>query len=263
MTVALMYHGIYRDEEDLLGRIDAEDRPYAVKESVFEAQLQQLAKMRCGLIDSVQADSELTAPPEIVITFDDGHASNFDLALPLLLKYDLTAYFFVTTDFIGKRKHFCDWSALAEMQRAGMIIGSHGITHRFFEDLEECDARHEFSQSRQIIEAELEDIVFSISFPGGRYSVENMEQARQCGYSQIFGSGFGTIKHPLQKTTVQALNRIAIRESTTEQQFRDIVQGEWRYYAKQQMTHAAKSALKRIIGNDRYHALYKYAAERR
>jgi len=40
-------------------------------------------------------------PHGVVITFDDGYKSNYDLAFPILKHYGLTATFFVTTGFIG------------------------------------------------------------------------------------------------------------------------------------------------------------------
>jgi len=38
-----------------------------------------------------------------VITFDDGYLDNYETALPILLKYNLPATFFVTTDFVSQQ----------------------------------------------------------------------------------------------------------------------------------------------------------------
>lgn len=260
MSVVLMYHAIFRDTNDLQ-RVAVEDRPYAVSEENFERQLQQLDDYRCGLLSLDNAVTN-NSSPEIVITFDDGHVSNFEIALPLLVKYELTAYFFVTTDFIEQREHFCSWQQLREMNQAGMIIGSHGTSHRFFQDMSERDARHEFSQSKKLLEKELDTPVFSISFPGGRYSLENLEQARQLGFSQLFGSGFGTIDDT-DTESGDALNRIPLRSGTTDDDFGKIISTDSRYYATERLKQFSKTTLKKALGNERYHALYKLAADRR
>ncbi|MCW9052379.1 MAG: polysaccharide deacetylase family protein [Motiliproteus sp.] len=39
-------------------------------------------------------------PRSLVITFDDGYADNYSVALPVLLKHDLKATFFISSDFI-------------------------------------------------------------------------------------------------------------------------------------------------------------------
>ncbi len=37
----------------------------------------------------------------VIVTFDDGHESDYTLALPLLRKFNFKATFFITTDWIG------------------------------------------------------------------------------------------------------------------------------------------------------------------
>ena len=44
--------------------------------------------------------------PSFVLTFDDGYRECFDVVRPLLLKYEVPAIFFVTTDFIDNRHLF-------------------------------------------------------------------------------------------------------------------------------------------------------------
>lgn len=259
MTVALMYHGLYTDDTDL-ARIDAEDQPYAVSKAEFEAQLKILKALKTG----VAGDQW----PEIIVTFDDGHVSNYEIAFPMLAEAGIPAYFFITTDFIEGRSHFCQPRHLREMHEAGMIIGSHGKSHRFFADLEDCEAVLEFEESRRAIESFIGGPVESISFPGGRYQKNNLEQARRAGYREIYGSGFGVIgRFPVKSgesgAPEKALERIAIRNTTDIDTFKKIVHRDSAYYRREGAKVRGKELLKRILGNQRYHALYKYAAERR
>lgn len=55
-----------------------------------------------SMADLVEARARGTDLPDnsVIITFDDGYASNYELAYPILKKLDLHATFFVTTGFI-------------------------------------------------------------------------------------------------------------------------------------------------------------------
>jgi len=256
MSIVLMYHGIYRDAEDLQ-RISVEDQPYAISAETFRQQLDMLSAHDCGLMPE-----DGSSPPQIVLSFDDGHASNFDLAFPLLQEFNVKAYFFVTTDFIDHREHFCRWQDLCTMSDAGMVIGSHGKTHRFFEDMEKGEAVNEFNHSAERLQTELGKPATSISFPGGRYSVENLRQARHSGYEQIFGSRFGTIGSG-EWLNGDALKRIPVRSSTSHEDFLKIISEDRLLYISEHIKFVTKNSIKKLIGNERYHALYKYAADRR
>jgi len=136
MSVVLMYHALYNGEDT--SRIDAEDLPYAVSTENFVAQLDRLQDKRVGLLEN---DNQPL--PDVVITFDDGHLSNYDIAMPLLAERGLSAYLFVTSDFVGKRDHFCHAVHLEKMAANGFEIGSHGQTHLFFDDLPDDAAERE------------------------------------------------------------------------------------------------------------------------
>jgi len=254
MSVVLMYHSLYQGNNT--DRIDAEDLPYAVSVENFVAQLDKLARKKVGLLD--HGDNYL---PEVVISFDDGHVSNYDLAMPLLAERGLLAYVFVTSNFVGRRAHFCTADQLRKMSEAGMVIGSHGQTHRFFDDLADGDAECELVQSMEQLSDQCGAEVRSISFPGGRYNKRTLEIARGAGYAQLFGSEIGVLK-PSDLSAIAPLKRVAIRRSTTIDEFERIINADARYYAVQQTKQSAKTLVKRALGNRLYHGLYKSISAR-
>ncbi|HEX5355990.1 MAG TPA: polysaccharide deacetylase family protein [Aquabacterium sp.] len=66
----------------------------------------------------------------VVITVDDGYASFYHQAYPLLRQYGMPATLFVYTDFIGAGDAV-DWAELQEMSRSGLVdVQSHSRTHR-------------------------------------------------------------------------------------------------------------------------------------
>ena len=66
---------------------------------------------------------------DVRITFDDGNASDLDIALGELRDRDLTATFFVIAGRIGAPGSL-DEDGMLELARHGMTIGSHGMDHR-------------------------------------------------------------------------------------------------------------------------------------
>ncbi len=186
MSVVLMYHSVFPDNDT--SAIDAEDLPYALSLSDFTQQLDLLAERNVGLFANA-------GMPQVVISFDDGHVSNLQLAAPLLQERNLSAYFFITSEFIGQRAHFMSADELFELsQLPGMCIGSHGMTHRFFDDMSADESVGELTGSRVALEAICGSACRSISFPGGRFSPGTLQQLKMAGYHQWFGSEVGIIK---------------------------------------------------------------------
>ena len=70
---------------------------------------------------------ELSKKP--TITFDDGLVDNYKVAFPILKDLGLKAYFFVMPEKVGT-PGYMNWDKIRQMRGEGMIIGSHGMTHR-------------------------------------------------------------------------------------------------------------------------------------
>ncbi|NML16525.1 polysaccharide deacetylase family protein [Azohydromonas caseinilytica] len=67
----------------------------------------------------------------VVLTIDDGYASVYRHAFPLLKKHGLPATLFVYTDFIGSGGEALSWAQLSEMAASGLIdVQAHSKSHR-------------------------------------------------------------------------------------------------------------------------------------
>lgn len=256
MSIVLMYHALYADNDTSL--IDTEDLPYAVSVSDFTQQMVLLQQYCVGL----WSDTKL---PDIIITFDDGHISNHDLAVPILKQFGFDAYCFFTSDFIGERRGFCEPIHISNMAAQGVVIGAHGQTHRFFDDLSATAAETELL----VCKATLEDItgskVHSISFPGGRYNSDTQKLCDQVALKLMFGSDFGAVKGAAATSTLDppgVINRIAIRRNTSLTEFKRIISQDKKYYFTQTAKYRCKRTLKRVVGNKLYHGLYRLLSRR-
>lgn len=257
-VVVLMYHGLYADEQELAG-IDAADRPYAVSVAEFKAQLDALQALGVALIDPEALGRQVPRNGGVVLTFDDGHGSNHRHALPELLSRGARAVFFATTDFIGRRPGFCSWQQLSEMADAGMTIGSHGRTHRFFDDLSDAEAQAEFADSKAAIEQHIGRAIDQISFPGGRYARHQRALARQAGYALLHTSALGS-HAPRPFEPGATLARVAIKSGMPLDRFVALATARPRVMLRAQAIASAKQAVRRTLGNRLYHALYERVA---
>ena len=86
----------------------------------------------------------------LLITFDDGHDSDYDIVFPSLLDHNLSATFFIITDRIGD-KGYLNWHQISEMQRYGMNIGSHSKSHIDLTNLSLNEVETEMGVSKKIL----------------------------------------------------------------------------------------------------------------
>ena len=92
-------------------------------------------------LDKIKEIAEVlkNSRPNTVITFDDGHLTNYTIAFPVLRKFGFRAEFFITPGQIADSNRI-KVHQLKEMIDNGMAIGSHGLTHAYLDDLDDVEA---------------------------------------------------------------------------------------------------------------------------
>lgn len=122
----------------------------------------------------------------LVITFDDGYTSNYEIAFPLLQKYGMKATIFVITSRMGTQEtqypHF-SWAQAKEMEESGVIrIESHTDTHPDMSSLSPREQEEEIRRSKYLVDTKLHKTTKVLSFPYGLYTEGALEAAKQAGY---------------------------------------------------------------------------------
>src|SRR4029077_18595329 len=87
-----------------------------------------------------------------------------------------------------------DWDEIAELERAGVWLASHGISHRPLADLEVDEAAREITLSKLRLEERLGRQVRAFSFVKGsepHYKPVHLSLVRQAGYDVAFTSVSG------------------------------------------------------------------------
>lgn len=207
--------------------------------ALFEEHLRFYAEHFCpvtlGELDRFFKDGAWIAPkPGMVISFDDGLRSNFDVAAPILEKFGFTGWFFVPVGFIDapvdEQRNFARAHAITYDQcpadgRLAMswdelralsirhVVGSHTRTHRRMESrLPAADIQDEIAGARVDLEARLGRPVETFCWVGGEernYSAEAASVVRQAGYRYGFMTNNaplvpGTDQFQIQRTNIEA-----------------------------------------------------------
>lgn len=238
----------------------------AAKETVvniqnFESQIRYLAENNYETISINEYFTYLKKEHQllsgkIILTFDDGHYSNYTLAFPVLLKYGFKATFFITTNWLNQPFHLTE-EQVKEMVEKGMEIGSHGLTHKFLSGMDSEGIEFEFSESKRILEFITKQPVNYIAFPGGHYNSKVLGLLKVSGYKGALSCLQGLNS---SKTNQWLLKRIEIRKNVSADQFKQIFNPlSITFY---QIVDSLKGLLRRTIGLNTYSnlrsKLYKY-----
>jgi peptidoglycan/xylan/chitin deacetylase (PgdA/CDA1 family) len=145
-----------------------------------------------------------TLPPNAVaITIDDGYKSAINYAAPVLKQYGYPWTFFVYPAFITRTesKGAASWPDLLELQKEGVDIESHSMTHpqltshlhKFNGSVhnlspQEYDAflTEETAGAKQILEHEMGKPIEYFAYPYGAYNQTVEAKAIAAGYEAIF-----------------------------------------------------------------------------
>ena len=213
----LCYHSIAPEGSQFL----------SISPDLFERQLHlfKRLRLRSGVTDDlhrIAAGGERSRT--VFITFDDGFADNYELAMPLLREYGFRATVFVLPPLLAtgaplawpevasarelypQRMRSLTWDMAGEMAEAGIEIGSHTLTHPHLPQLGREELNRQLEESRQTIIDRLGSCE-TIAYPFGDWSPAVAEAAARAGYS--FGYTLPTARGQA-KATAHSIPRINV-----------------------------------------------------
>jgi len=173
--------------------LDAAQKPWAIPVNDFEMQMRHVYESkRIGVsmdqIHQALASGKGIPRPWVGITFDDGNASDYQHALPILAQYGFRATFFIC----GERlENEMPRGQVKTLHGAGMHIGSHAMRHRFMTTLDAASEEEELVRSRDILQAIIGEPVVHFAPPGGRWSRRTAQALKRAGYVAVSSSRYG------------------------------------------------------------------------
>ena len=190
------------------------DTWFYIPESTFVQQLQYLRDCDWCVIDAAAFLRGLQQPEALprksaLLTFDDGCRQFLDVGLPCLQRFQYAAVQFVPTGFIGGRNSFdsdsepeepiLGWNDLRELERSGVSIQSHGVTHKAFSGLTREELMDEVIRSKAVLEDGLGKQVEMFAYPSGDSGSKAQEAGltlMRTGYRAGLLYGGGLIRLP-------------------------------------------------------------------
>ncbi len=170
---ALMYH-----------KISDNDTPtaFTISSKTFEDDIKYLKDKGYTFCTATEFNSEIKKGNKsklVAITFDDGYASDFEKALPILEKYNAKATFFIIGELIGKEGYMNEHQLKALARSEYAQIGSHTYKlHNmkqqhlklvYKKDMAEL-ALSDYLRNKKLLEKLIGMQVTSASYPYGIYN---------------------------------------------------------------------------------------------
>lgn len=191
-----------------------EDRPHdalAISPADFEKQMQGLKDAGftvIGMQDFLawrRGEKDIPAKSAL-ITIDDGYISGYEIAWPILKKFNYPFTMFIYIDYIASGGKSMTWDQLAEMRDAGVDIQSHSYSHsnlkhpgslvdkrtqvRVAQDIQALGMdgwlRKEIVGSKQFLEKRLGIRANVFAYPFGKYNPKALELVKEAGYEAAF-----------------------------------------------------------------------------
>jgi peptidoglycan/xylan/chitin deacetylase (PgdA/CDA1 family) len=210
-ALILMYHDILLHNDS----VPPTHAPYVLTPGVFERQLKLISANSLQVTTVAELCCRPLVGNALALTFDDGHISNHQTALPMLKRFGFKATFFITAGRIGLGDTM-NWREIRDLHTNGMEIGSHTLTHRPPAKLDDEELRYELVESRRILEDGLGASVTSVSSPTGFHNGRFCEIAKEVGYHAVC---IGRIGLATGAEDCFSLNRIAVKVSLSDEQF--------------------------------------------
>jgi len=250
-VIVLTLHGIY---SELLPREILENpatQKYTISPSLFNKTIEIASKFKCVTISEL---SKLCTDSEIVLTFDDGLITDYEIAFPALANKDIPATFFVSVGNIGKNG-YCNKKQLREMLENGMEIGSHGWTHEYLTNMSEKQVYKEIVNSKLWLEQELATEIQSYAPVGGHYRKWMKTLSFNHGYKSFVTMVPGTVpsKHQLSK-----IKRNHLQAQYTENDVLKLFNQEKLIILKNKLRYYSLIAPKIILGMQTYDRLKQH-----
>ncbi|HEX5910011.1 MAG TPA: polysaccharide deacetylase family protein [Thermoleophilaceae bacterium] len=172
----------------------------------FAAQMQMLRREGYNAVTMRQAAAywagRATVPRKpVVLTFDDGFASNARVALPVLRRMGWRGVLYLELGALHTRPpEGISESDVHRLLDAGWELGSHSMEHPDLAGLPADRLRYEVARSRTELTRRFGVTVDSFCYPDGSYDRAAVAEVRRAGYATATttAAGLAAPPHPLE-----------------------------------------------------------------
>lgn len=127
---------------------------------------------------------------DILVTFDDGNRSDLAHGAPALAERGLPGAFFPCAGRIGDARYL-DADGLRKLRDGGFELGSHGMDHVRWADIDPSRRNDEIRRSKSILSEALGAEIISAALPFGSYGRAVIRDLKAAGYKRVYSSDPG------------------------------------------------------------------------
>lgn len=123
----------------------------------------------------------------VLLTFDDAFVSDYTHVYSGYVESGRIPGFisFIPVDFVGSPGRL-NWDMIRALDRGGVTIGSHGMTHADLTTVSDATLDRELTVSKAVLEEHLGHQMSLLAFPYGRFTRRIWEAALKAGYTHLF-----------------------------------------------------------------------------
>jgi peptidoglycan/xylan/chitin deacetylase (PgdA/CDA1 family) len=253
----LLYHGV--DSGDgRYANTPSNVLAYTVTQRQFGDHLKMIADSGRNVVDpSIYFKSPHNTrlnPNDVILTFDDGERSDYDIVFPMLVEAGYPAIFFICTDMVEKPGKV-SWKQLAEMAETGMIIASHSHSHQPFTSLRSGMMAVELDTSCRLLSEHVSKVPHVLSLPHGMYNKNVLQTMVSHGFNLAFTS---EPEPPRELGGVRLLGRVAVNRTWTRERMQALLKDTETERKRLETAYQMRGLLKSIVGWQLYAALHRF-----
>jgi peptidoglycan/xylan/chitin deacetylase (PgdA/CDA1 family) len=253
-AIALTFHGINPQPAASNSPMDPATRRYVITPDHFKQVMNMISPEKCCTVSEYVGNQE---GDWLILTFDDGSISDFEVGFPTLKERGINATFFVTVENIGL-SGYTTVTHLKEMAETGMEIGSHGLTHQYLTTMTRSEAIREIRESKDRLEQTTGTKVVSFAPVGGHYKKWMEECAYEAGYRMFATMVPGRTSGGRD---VVLLKRNHIQSHHGIDYLSRLIGGHYRTMAINRLRYDVLQIPKVVLGLRNYDLLKKYLSE--
>jgi peptidoglycan/xylan/chitin deacetylase (PgdA/CDA1 family) len=231
----LAYHEVTPSEPSYL---------YGVSLEKFERQVRRVRDLNLQTVSTGSRSA---------ITFDDGHVSQFENAVPVLEAMSAKATFFVTAGWMGSRAGYMSWEQLSELCEMGHEVQAHGWSHILLTQCSPQALDEELKRSKCELENHLGKKVDALSAPGGRWNRQVLEACVKAGYTRIFTSDPWVVQE--NRSGLEVLGRWMVTNTLDEHGIENMLEGKGLQI--QRAKYLVKEGAKKMFGDTVYQFVWR------
>lgn len=207
----LMYHSIAYEKDNIL----------RVPKEIFEKQMKFIKDSGYTtlslneLYNFMQNDTPVSKK-SVVITFDDGYVDNYTNAYPVLKELGLKATVFVIVNTIDKDKNYLTSEQLKIMDKNGINIESHTLSHEDLSKLTYEQQLYTLTHSKESLEKLLYKEIKYFAYPYGSCNNDTIKAIKKCEYTLAVTTAGGFAS---KEDGIYTLSRVFISGSASMKEF--------------------------------------------